>query len=149
MRASSDSRAEPTIETGTSGVAAPAAERVAARANRAARTSLAANGRGTDGPAGRQERGFDSEDGVADQPALSARRPGACLVRATQTGESGLVGCTAPATHRSLGLWSSAGRPLALDRAPTNRRSGKAQAGSARVRAWDARPSASCWKATT
>src|SRR5215467_7746528 len=46
--------------------------------------------------------------------------------------QSGLVGCTAPATHRSLGLWSSAGRPLALDRAPTDRRSGKAQTGSAR-----------------
>ena|SRR5215472_6112040 len=47
-----------TVESGTSRVAAPAAERAAAHANRAASTSLAADGRGTDGAASRQNVGI-------------------------------------------------------------------------------------------
>jgi hypothetical protein len=53
------------------------------------------------------------------------------LVRAATAGESGLAGCTAPATDRGAGVWSTAGRPLALDGAPADRRSGKTQTGSA------------------
>src|SRR5215469_1083637 len=53
------------------------------------------------------------------------------LYERPRPGKAALLG-TAPATHRSPGLWSPAGRPLALDGAPAERRSGKAQTGSAR-----------------
>src|SRR5260370_23915798 len=120
------------VETGTAGTATLVAERSAAGADGAAGLGSAAASRGADRPASGQERGRDSEVGVADQPAFSARRSGAGLVRAASAGESGVVGCAASAAHRGAGLWSAAGRPRPLDGAPADRRGGETQTGAAR-----------------
>src|SRR5260370_37265035 len=120
------------VQTGTAGTATLGAERPEAGADGAAGLGSAATSRGADRPASGQERGPDSEDGVADQPAFSARRSGAGLVRAASAGESGVVGCAASAAHRGAGLWSAAGRPRPLDGAPADRRGGETQTGAAR-----------------
>src|ERR1019366_7724761 len=68
------------VQAGTAGSAGVIAERVAAGA-----------GGGAGHPPGGGQRWVDAEDGVADQPALSAGRFGTGLVRARPAGESGAV----------------------------------------------------------
>src|SRR5260370_14596658 len=120
------------VQTGTAGTATLVAERPEAGADGAAGLGSAATSRGADRLASGQECGPDSEDGVADQPAFSARRSGAGLVRAASAGESGVVGCAASAAHRGAGLWSAAGRPRPLDGAPADRTGGETQTRAAR-----------------
>src|SRR5260370_3380133 len=110
------------VQTGTAGTATLVAERPAAGADGAAGLGSAATSRGADRPASGQERGPDSEDGVADQPAFSARRAGAGLLRAGSAGETGVVGCAASAAHRGAGRSSAAGRPPPSAAAPATAR---------------------------
>src|SRR5258708_12685896 len=106
------------VQTGTAGTATLVAERPAAGADGAAGLGSAATSRGADRPASGQERGPDSEDGVAVQPAFSARRSGAGLGRAASAGEIGVLGCAASPAHLGPRLWSPPRIPRPSHSAP-------------------------------
>ena len=119
------------VQAGAARVAALVAERIAAGADRAASFGPAATGRWAGHSEGGKERGLNPKDGVADQPTLSARRPGAGLVRAAAAGERALL----DAQQRQRIVALACGPPPegrgALDGAPVDRRSGETQTGAA------------------
>lgn len=81
-------------------------------------------GRGAKRPAGSEKRRLDAEDGMADQPTLSARLPGTGASRTAPTGESGLAECAGLATHCGSWLVARHRKGVALDRALADRRGG-------------------------
>src|SRR3984893_5464878 len=75
--------------------------------------------------------GLNPEDGLADQPTLSARRTRSGLIRGGAAGEGSVVGCPTAAAHRGSGLQSATGGPGAVDSALASGGGGETQTGAA------------------
>src|ERR1700680_2725089 len=92
------------VPAGTSGVAWLVERRGAAGTNGTAGSGFAATGRRQSHPPSGQQCWVDAEDGVAGEPALSARGLGAGFVRWSATRKPALAGCSAAAADHCLGL---------------------------------------------
>jgi hypothetical protein len=107
------------------------AGRSAGDANGSPRLGAAATGGRANDPQGGPQCGVNSEDGLVDQPTLSARRTRSGLIQGGAAVDGSAVGCPTAAAHRGSGVQSATGGPGAVDGALASGGGGETQTGAA------------------